>query len=157
LAVAVASSLISSQPFQPETRVRRRFKRILCGLVIAFLLVRLIAPIAQEWQWKWVTIHAERAEARRAIEKQFNRVTVEDFTSSLPGALAAATACEDKDLTRRAHKAKVFHVKKGPQRCREKVRGRGCGPAYGCQGRAKGAPDPLTAPLGRPLLFHDPT
>jgi len=101
--------------------MRRRFMRILCGLVIAFLLVRLIAPIVQEWQWKWGTIHAERAEARRDIAKQLNRVTVEDFTSSLPGALAAATACKDDDLTRRAQKAWVAHVKKGPKGVEKKL------------------------------------
>lgn len=101
--------------------MRRRFMRILCGLFIAFLLVRLIAPIVQEWQWKWGTIYAERADARRDIVKQLNRVTVEDFTSSLPGALAAAITCKDDDLARRAQKAWVAHVKKGTKGVEKKL------------------------------------
>lgn len=91
------------------------FVRIFCGLAIAFLLVRLIAPVVQEWQWKWGTIHEERAAARREIEKQFSRVTIEDFTSSLPGALAAATACKDLALIKRAQKAWKSHVRRGPK------------------------------------------
>lgn len=89
------------------------FLRIFCGLAIAFLLVRLIAPVVQEWQWKWGTIYEERAAARREIERQFARVTIEDFASSLPGALAAATACKDEALTKRAQRAWIAHVGKG--------------------------------------------
>ena len=91
------------------------FMRIFCGLAIAVLLVRLIAPVVQEWQWKWGTIYAERADARSEIEQQIAKVSVEELVSSPAGALIAATVCEDKRLIRRAQKVWLADVKRGPK------------------------------------------
>lgn len=84
-----------------------------CGILVVLVVVRSAAPTVHQWFSRWGTV-TERVTAARDMQRQFPGVSIEEIVASPPGALVAATVCQDEALRKRAEKAWVAERKDGP-------------------------------------------
>lgn len=80
-------------------------------LVVAFLLVRTVAPMVQEWGWQQEA-YADRVKSERALLPSVEPMPVDKLVQLPIGMLMAASACNDPGLEARVENALLVFGKK---------------------------------------------